>query len=224
MCFAVTIAARSRLSIAQFALSLCLIFAYFFNIPRFLVMHSLVQYCDFFSAMWLSTMPLEVSLLIALLFNKKSMFVLCQTLFVLFFYILFMQNIYHSNSPLKNLVMRAESISAEVSAETRKKDINFVYSRAGRVVIDGGDYCGSSADNMLHVQEMKAAADLLLSPDETFLDFTSMSAAYAVSQRENPVYVVQSPEVLAGEQSQRAFIREVEARLNNVPIVFMPAN
>lgn len=224
VCFAVTIAARSRLSIAQFALSLCLIFAYFFNIPRFLVMHSLVQYCDFFSAMWLSTMPLEVSLLIALLFNKKSMFVLCQTLFVLFFYILFMQNIYHSNSPLKNLVMRAESISAEVSAETRKKDINFVYSRAGRVVIDGGDYCGSSADNMLHVQEMKAAADLLLSPDETFLDFTSMSAAYAVSQRENPVYVVQSPEVLAGEQSQRAFIREVEARLNNVPIVFMPAN
>ena len=224
VCSFATVCFRKSLGTAGFALSVCMLSAYFFNIPRFLTLHSLRQYSDFFAAIWLWTMPFVLPFLISRLFACRSLVILCQTVSALLFFIYFQDTAYDSVSPLQNLAMSAERISAGSSPDTREKNISFIRGRGSRVIVEGSSYCGPGSDSLVHTEEIKAAANLLLSPDETFLDFSAMSAAYALSRRENPSYVVQPPSVLSGETTQKAFIREIESRLKNVPIAVMPAD
>ena len=63
---------------------------------------------------------------------------------------------------------------------------------------------------------------MLLSPDETYLDFTNQTTTYAWTGRRNPAFIVQSPAMLSGEVTQREFIREIESDITKVPIVIMP--
>lgn len=224
ICFVATVVFKTKLGLVNAAVSFCLIFAYFANIHRSLVMHSLMQYNDIFLVLWLWTIPFAFPFLMSRLFSSRSLVILCQTCLVLLVYIFFQATTYYNDSPLQNLVNRALMITAEISPEVRQNDISFVARRGSRISLNRGTYCGSSSENMFHAQEIKTIADSFLSSNETYLDFTTMSAVYAVSRRENPVYVVQSPSVLSGEKSQKAFIREIESNLDNVPIAIMPAN
>ena len=60
----------------------------------------------------------------------------------------------------------------------------------------------------------------LLEDDETYVDFINSSFAYSVINREDPVYVSQSPLQLSGEFTQEKFIEEIQ----DVPVVLMPIN
>lgn len=64
--------------------------------------------------------------------------------------------------------------------------------------------------------------DSLLKEDETWVDFTNQSLLYALMGRNNPVYVNQSPGLLAGERTQRQFVSEVEGQ--DIPIALLPAS
>lgn len=64
----------------------------------------------------------------------------------------------------------------------------------------------------------QAVMDALLEDHETFVDFTNKTFVYSAINRQNPVYVSQSPLQLSGEFTQEAFIKEIE----NVPVVLMP--
>lgn len=217
ICFIAVAACRAKFTVAQLAIMLCLLFAYYANLPRLLVRHSLAEYRNY--SLWLWTFPFAVSLVISGLFSGRSLYILCQTAFALTVWIFFQPGTLYDNSPLQNAVSRAERLPSELSPDTRKKDIAAAFSRGSRIVVNEARSAG-----MFHADEIRAVADLLLSPGETYLDFTNLSAAYAWSGRENPAYVVQPPSMLSGEKSQRLFIRESEPKLERMPVAIMPAN
>lgn len=62
----------------------------------------------------------------------------------------------------------------------------------------------------------------LMDGEETYLDFTNQSLLYALSDKEKPVYVNQSPGLLSGEYSQERFIEQVEERKEDVVFALMP--
>ena len=219
VCLLVTITFRARLSRVHAAVLFCLIFAYLANIPRILVIYNFVFYWHSLLALWVYTIPIALSFLLAGLFSRRSLFVLFLTVFVLVVNLFYQSNLIYESSPFQNAIGRTSGLSAEVVPDIRKRDIGFVFNRGSRV-----QYDDASAVQLFHANEVKAVADLLLAPNETFLDFTNQSAAYALSRRENLAYTVQPPSVLSGEQSQRLFIGEFESKIQNVPIAIMPAN
>ena len=74
--------------------------------------------------------------------------------------------------------------------------------------------------NVLPLQKIFS---LLLNKNETFLDFINRSSAYSLLQRENPVYIVQSPAMLSGEFAQQQFVSEIQKQIDKVPIALLPA-
>lgn len=64
--------------------------------------------------------------------------------------------------------------------------------------------------------------DSILGTDDTWVDFTNQTTLYALAKRNNPVYINQSPGLLAGDVSQNHFIQEVEAAKPLVTL--MPSN
>lgn len=218
LCFAAAVIFRKKFSAAQSAVLLCLLFAYYANLPRLLVRHSLAEYSDFLISLWIWTMLPALPFLLSRLFASRPAFILCQTSLVLAVAVLFNSTTFYDNSSLQNMISRAEGLSGQISPDARKRDISTVYNRGSRVTYDNG------AEGVIYLNEIKAIADFLLSSDETFLDFTNQSTAYAWSGREDPVYPVQPPSMLSGEKSQVLFLRELEAKVNNVPIAIMPTD
>lgn len=58
-----------------------------------------------------------------------------------------------------------------------------------------------------------------LNEDETFLDLSNQTLLFALTEKENPVYVSQSPGLLWGDFSQNEFIQQVEQHIDKIPIV-----
>lgn len=79
-----------------------------------------------------------------------------------------------------------------------------------RVVLDD--------DQEIIINDYQVVMDALLEENETFVDFTNKTFIYSAINRQNPVYVSQSPLQLSGEFSQEAFIKEIEG----IPIILMP--
>ena len=68
------------------------------------------------------------------------------------------------------------------------------------------------------VEPYKMVMNTLLEKDETFVDFINKTFVYSGINRENPVYVSQSPLQLSGEFAQEMFIKEIQ----DTPVVLMP--
>ena len=219
LCFIVTVICKKKITLAQSAVLLCLLFAYYANLPRLLVRHSLAEYVAFLLGYWMWTMLTALPFLLSILCSCRSFFILGQTVFVLAVCVFFQATTLNDNSTMQNTVSRAERLSAEVRPDVRKKNIGTVFTNGSRVT-----YNEARSLHLFHADEMRSVADLLLSPDETFLDFNNFSAAYAWSGRKNPAYAVQPPSMLSGERSQKYFIKEIESRPSGIPIVFMPAS
>lgn len=220
LCLFIAIAKRSSLSRAELAAILVLIFAYHANIPRILVKHTIVE---LFSIYWIGfgmwTVPFALYLLLSRLINRRSSVILILILFTLSVDILcFPNTINYDNSVLQSAVGRGAGLQNEMRTDSRKASALSVYSRGTRVV-----YNVPASVGLTYSNQIKAAADALLSPDETYLDFTNQSVSYAWSGRMNPAYAAQPPSMLSGETSQRVFIREIDD-LNMVPVVIMPTD
>lgn len=68
------------------------------------------------------------------------------------------------------------------------------------------------------IQGYQVVIDGLIDEDETFVDFINKTSIYPLLNRENPVYVSQSPMQLSGQFTQEEFVKEMDG----VPIVLMP--
>ena len=64
--------------------------------------------------------------------------------------------------------------------------------------------------------------NILLTNQETYLDFMNRSFLYSVLQRKSPVYVSQSPLQLSGEYTQERFIEDVYNQLKTIPLAILP--
>ncbi|MEG2289461.1 MAG: hypothetical protein RSA29_15035 [Clostridium sp.] len=71
-------------------------------------------------------------------------------------------------------------------------------------------------------KSMKYTFDNIFEQDETYLDFTNQSLLYALTDREKPVYINQSPGLLNDVYSQEQFIEEVNNSTKRVSFALMP--
>lgn len=89
------------------------------------------------------------------------------------------------------------SAAASVTAqETFREDYvqdRYAYDEQTKALIDG----------------FKEVFDTLLKKDETFLDFANMTSLYAMTGRDRPFYVAQSPSLLTNEKSMEMYFREI---------------
>lgn len=219
LCLLYALAKRAQLRTWELAVLLALLFAYYANLPRIMVRHSLAEYVSFMIPLWLWTVPIACSFALSKAASCRSFFILGLAVFALAASLVFQSSVSYGNATLANVAGRAEQISSEVRSETRKHDIAIAYGSGTRAL-----YNDLGSPNAFHAAEIKALADLLLEPGETYFDFTNQNAAYALNGRESPVYITQSPSMLSGEGSQRALIKELEQKLDKVPLVLMPAN
>lgn len=219
LCLAVAVICRKKFTAVQFSVLICLLCAYYANLPRLLVRHSLAEYGDSNISLWLWTMLPALPFLISRLFSNRSLFILCQTLLILTVSLHFNNTVIYDNSSLQNMLGRAEWLSGQIITDSRKRDASFVFNQGSRVTYDE-----SKDESLVYSNEIKNIADFLLGPDETYLDFTNQGLAYAWGGRGNPVYAVQSPSMLSGEKSQVLFVKELEAKIKNVPIAIMPTD
>ncbi len=178
-------------------------FAYFFNLPRTLVRHTLSEPYPALVLFW--TSPFFLSMAVHVFFPKKKLF--------LPFLALFAITIGHlmDESPLEI----SKSVISEQVLQKIRRTLNEdrTYKRQ-RVTLEPvmQDWCN----------EYKVAMDTLLADDETFIDFMNRSFVYSVIGRESPVYATQSPIMLSGEFTQRMFIKEIKDKIEKVPVAILP--
>lgn len=178
---------------------LCLALSYFFNLSRALVRHSLVE-------MSFGIVLFCAIILIAItgyyVNNKKELFI-----FVFLGLTLFVNNLKTDNVLDTNTVLDA-SLDKYIQIDLK----NNVKQKIQRVVFDDSDY-----------KEVINAINKVLDNDETYIDFTNQSLLYALSGKEKPVYINQSPGLLSGEYSQNKFIEQIKDN-SKIKIALMPAN
>lgn len=77
-------------------------------------------------------------------------------------------------------------------------------------------YSERTADFILAV---KSALDSILTPEETFLDFSNATALYALTERTSPSYVAQSPGLLSTPFTQKQLLQQMEQK--GIPIAIV---
>lgn len=183
----------------QWVILLALALSYFFNFPRSLVRHNMLERV-FFVMLWSSTIFL--SLFWALELKKKMLFFVFSPLFIVF--IMGGEQVYKNNffgiSLLDNCSVRMQF---DTTAHLKKTK---------RVVLND--------DMEQKLMPLKEIMNAVLKEDETFLDFCNASFAYSALGRECPVYVSQSPMQVSGEYAQRMFIEEIKSK--KVPVALLP--
>lgn len=65
--------------------------------------------------------------------------------------------------------------------------------------------------------------DLLLDDDETFFDFCNQTELFALTERDNPVYINQCPSLINGDDAQELIIDQIENSDKRVTLLFMSA-
>lgn len=212
---------REELHDAKWVMIMIFGFSYLYNFSRGLVRHSLAENALsiclwsglFFLSMFLATIKHNWKLFI-------PTFTLCMLVFDLF-----QSDANFTKDSVANLAVRKvgnytetwtlsrfeeEEISDGKTAKTywtQLRDAHEVIKR-----IEWTD------DLKKTIQGYQIVIDGLLDKDETFVDFINKTSIYPLLNRENPVYVSQSPLQLSGQFTQEEFVKEMAG----VPIVLMP--
>ena len=71
---------------------------------------------------------------------------------------------------------------------------------------------------------VKNVLDKILNEDETYVDFSNITVTYTYFERQNPVYVSQSPLQLSGEYTQECFIEQIGSDIQKNPVCLLPAD
>ena len=73
-------------------------------------------------------------------------------------------------------------------------------------------------DLLEYTKKYNELLSALLDENETFADFVNKTLLYSVLNKENPVYISQSPLQLSGDFTQKEFIKEIK----DIPVILMP--
>lgn len=191
-------------SINKEALILFIFFTAFFifNVSRGIVRHSFAEGTIEFI---LGTIPL--ALLSLSVIKRKSNYHMLE-FFSIALIIVLLVNI---NLPsYKGL--GASFISKAITSPSYQQQYSQAYSFGGTRV-SGPILTGDSAN-------LKNVLDTVLEPGETYFDFASADYFYALVERKNPVYVNQSPLMIADDATQECALEQIKK--TKPPIVLMP--
>lgn len=78
----------------------------------------------------------------------------------------------------------------------------------------------STLVNAPEVAQFKKLLDILLSPDETYYDFSSFNYYHALVGRKNPSYINQTPLMINGDKAQEIELKQIKNQ--NIPLILMP--
>jgi hypothetical protein len=75
------------------------------------------------------------------------------------------------------------------------------------------------------LRTITTAIQTIIPPDKTYLDFTNQTLLYALTNREKPVFINQSPGMLSGDFTQKMFLKEIKDAENvDFAITYEAAN
>lgn len=189
------------------AIILAIGFAYITNIPRALVRHNLNE-SNY--VLLLFTAPLFLSLALAFMMKKNRRIVFSSA----FFIIMLTTSVVAANTNISTQTLISNSINRFGAGDITTE--NVAMKKVQRV-----DTSEEMKQSYLSVVNQ---LNKMLLPGETYIDFTNQTLLYALSGRQNPVYVNQSPGHLSGEFTQEQFIVQVEAMHEQTPIAILPRN
>lgn len=200
--------------------------SYFANLPRGLVRHSLAEGGTIFT-IW--TAYLYVAVLACFFLGRKYFLPVFAGFLLL--NALFLNNTNYSElsfsdgagSRVSDL-MDTWSVSKLDREDAESPEAAKTYWAELRESGEKVERVQAAKEKRLKTEPLKRLTDLLLDEDETYVDFMNRTFSYSLLQKENPVYVSQSPMQLSGVYSQECFIREIEENSEKHPIVLMPYN
>ena len=186
-----------------FYLFLIISFAYFANVPRFLVRHNFFEGSHVLHMITMGWLVFPV--FAVFISNNRNFFVpVFSMLFLMHGLVFIGNNNFNHLSYFEKFVLASKNVK---SPEHKKQQ---------RVVVQE-----SSKE---HYIQLEPVINFLLSDDESFVDFTDTSFIYSAFGRECPVYVSQSPSMLAGEFSQNQFVKEIQEKKYKLPIALFPTS
>lgn len=215
---------KMRNNIGQERWILLLIFgwSYFLNFSRGLVRHSLAE-VDINVVAWCGC--LFLAMFFCCFFNNKKIFLP-----------VFLGFILYNNS----LLQTSFFVETSIAEKAMLSPVNIIESWVPDKLIDN---YGNIDNNLTYWEKLKNnrekvervqfheelidyvakygfVLNALLDEEETFIDFINKTLIYSILEKENPVYISQSPLQLSGEFTQKEFIKEIE----DIPVVLMPAD
>lgn len=188
----------------RFIISLIIGLLCMFNLSRGIVRHSLVENTNIHI---ISSAPLFISMFIYIFSKKNKLTYFCISNIIFMMVFSLMINL---NSVLPSTVINS-SLSRYLSFDSYK---TVALEKTQRVVL-------SDDMNKIYIP-LKQVLDKTLLSNETYIDFTNQTLLYALTEREKPMYVNQSPGLLSGEYTQQKFIEQCEQISEKVPFVLMP--
>lgn len=177
---------------------------YIINLPRGLVRHSMAENSLRYVVY---SAPLFIALMIASMVKRKKLAFFLGAYSI----VLLVSNLMVSTGNLKVISLLESGTEKFLKFEQYKSTFG---DKINRVVI---------SDNMKQIYlPVKETVDKLISPEETYLDFTNQSLIYGLIGREKPVYINQSPGLLSGEVTQQMFLEEIKDNFDKVSLILMP--
>lgn len=188
-------------NVIRLAITLSLFLSYIVNFSRTLQRHSLIETSIAYVAF---TIMLAIPLLLTLIVKSNEAVFMVSYVALTFVCSALMST---ENFELKSLFEKCENNFVTIEKLSVLKS-----ERIERVQFDEKIYA--------HSNPVIEKLNLLLNEDETFIDYTNQSFMYSLSERNNPVYVNQSPGLLSGEYTQKKFIEEVNN--SDDPVAMLP--
>ncbi len=184
---------------------LSLSFAFFINIQRGMVRHSLVEMTSGAAWPFIGMAIIAIAIAISVFFPKfkKELFVSIIVLLTLSTGI-----IIESKTATTNLLTTVSK------RYTEKKISPGLTEKVPRAV--------PSEKFKATYTDIAKAINLVMTDDETYLDFTNQTFLYELAGKEKPVIVNQSPGHLSGEFSQEQFLNEIETFDGDVDFALLP--
>lgn len=198
---------REKESMLVVSIALALGISYVVNIPRLLVRHSLLENNvggKLFSAV------LFIALVGVILVQKRKKLMFCSIFFGMTLFSIVIEN----NRNFISRSMLEDAISVFEEGKLINRDL--ATEKVKRV--------DTSEEMKKQYLPIKDELNRLLRPDETYIDFTNQSLLYSLTERNNPVFVNQSPGLLSGEFTQEQFIKQIEKINDRIPLAILPTN
>lgn len=191
-------------------------FAYFTNFTRGLVRHSVAEMALHFSV-WCGY--LFLACFAGLVLKKKWLMLpvflaLCMTNGLLKSNESYGSGLRIQYAAMNNFYITRGWINKEGNGRTFTKNLQSGVHSTERLQLN--ETLASEID------DWKQLFDTVLTPDETYLDFTNHSFMYSATRRLDPVYAAQSPGHLSGVFSQEMFVRDARANREKIPLALMP--
>lgn len=198
-------------------------FSYIFNFSRGLVRHSMAENA-LVPIMW--TVYIFLALFIARTKNNSKMFIPVFAAFIICNNIFLVEPIFKECSIADYSVERVGDFT-ETWRMDRFSEDELAHGEQGKTYWKKIKEEHEVIKRVKPLQELENVIteyqimmDAILEDDETFVDFINKTFIYSTINRQNPVYVSQSPLQISGEFTQEEFIKEIE----DVPIVLMPVD